>query len=302
MIEQTNGYSMNETHLIEQALSKKEDQIVQGPNTENLRCPIHLGVFINPVVDDCGHTFCSSCINEYINIRNQCPISKKRITRLTTNYTVKSIIDDLRSVCLYAPDCSWEGKHSEVMYHIVNNCLEHPTPCKGCQIRMKRKVLPKHMEACQLCWMECEFCQTVIFVGSYDSHMSSCDFAPQECPERCGEILPPDELSYHLYHSCPYSEVVCPFKVGGCGFIGRRIELEEHMMDAIDDHKQIYLNTIGEISNLEQAQNNTRLRQANMEKTLRKKDQRIKTLRKKIHEAKRAADELAQLNLSLIHI
>ncbi|MBA2368069.1 MAG: hypothetical protein H0V82_03490 [Candidatus Protochlamydia sp.] len=60
-------------------------------------------VIIFKQVDDCvmgecdqGHTFEKSAIEAHLKIKDSCPINRELITSLSPNYTVKSLVDELK--------------------------------------------------------------------------------------------------------------------------------------------------------------------------------------------------------------
>ena len=47
---------------------------------EDYICPLCKGLLLNPVIDNCSHTFCKDCFNKYYKIKKQCPITKQKLT------------------------------------------------------------------------------------------------------------------------------------------------------------------------------------------------------------------------------
>ncbi|RVE70224.1 hypothetical protein OJAV_G00062620 [Oryzias javanicus] len=66
--------------------------------SEDLDCPLCLTLFNSPVVLPCGHSFCSACITEALNARQQCPLCSFAVAAeeakcLPTNLILKSLVE-----------------------------------------------------------------------------------------------------------------------------------------------------------------------------------------------------------------
>lgn len=65
------------------------------PATE-LECPICKdSPLLYPTVTPCGHSFCRSCITNYWDHNNKCPICRETITSLMPNFTLLNIIQHM---------------------------------------------------------------------------------------------------------------------------------------------------------------------------------------------------------------
>ena len=65
-----------------------------------LRCHICKDFLKVPVLTPCGHTFCSLCIREYINVQGKCPLclSELRDSMLRSEFLVSEIVDSYKAV------------------------------------------------------------------------------------------------------------------------------------------------------------------------------------------------------------
>lgn len=69
---------------------------------EELRCPFHRGVFEDPQVAQCGHTFCRRCvpIDENLGETVSCPVCLANLTGIFfPNLALEAIISHLRVYC-----------------------------------------------------------------------------------------------------------------------------------------------------------------------------------------------------------
>jgi len=76
--------------LIAQAKSKVS---VENENTQHFTCPLTLGVFEDPVIDEHGHTFEKTAIEEHLKRNPTCPLNREPISSLTPNRQIKDAID-----------------------------------------------------------------------------------------------------------------------------------------------------------------------------------------------------------------
>ena len=68
---------------------------------EDFKCPICLDIFINPVIDKCGHTFCKECILNHLNHNLLCPLSKQSIGKndFYQNLFLNRLLDKFKFDC-----------------------------------------------------------------------------------------------------------------------------------------------------------------------------------------------------------
>jgi len=83
-----------------------EPTVFVVPPHASLVCPLHLGVFEDPVTAPCGCTYCSSCIETELKSMSSCPANKSHYTLLTPNLLrpnsiLKERVNDLLIHCKY---------------------------------------------------------------------------------------------------------------------------------------------------------------------------------------------------------
>ena len=112
----------------ESAEEPKEEEIKRDfLNTaaiyKQLFCSVCEEVFKDPVMGDCQHTFCRSCISQWI--KNQkaaanCPICRERLPKahlLEKNQLANQLIGDLELRCSNRA-CQWTGKLDAIRAHL----------------------------------------------------------------------------------------------------------------------------------------------------------------------------------------
>lgn len=158
------------------AMSVKPTKFIQEPAA--LLCPVCKQILREPVISiQCGHTFCTSCIEKLISVGHKCPLDGQTCDsgQLVVNKAVKGQIEDLMIHCRHGvlPGKSSEGDELE---------------------------------------LDQEGCKEVIRLGDRDNHESICQYAQLECPVGgpvCG-VLRRHSLEKHMMSCiqvpCPYSD------------------------------------------------------------------------------------------------
>ena len=123
-------------------------------------CPLCKGLFLNPIIDHCRHSFCKDCFQKYYSIKHQCPITKQNLNSgdyISIDVLSKSIEKKEMKCKNYFKGCNWIGKISELNNHILNDCDLTEINCKckdfGCEDKFKKgefnlkmeKDCPKHL-------------------------------------------------------------------------------------------------------------------------------------------------------------
>ena len=72
--------------------------VFKSTPSEQLICPLCSKVFCDPVISQCGHTFCRRCVSE----GQICPSDSHNLSIVATNIAVLEQISDLEIYCRYA--------------------------------------------------------------------------------------------------------------------------------------------------------------------------------------------------------
>ena len=90
-----------------------------------------MNVFDEPVCLGCMHTFCTSCIADWIkrnidkNEKPECPFCKTQIRpeHITKDLLAYNIVQELKVFCPHKKTgCQWQGEIEQVLGHQNNNC------------------------------------------------------------------------------------------------------------------------------------------------------------------------------------
>lgn len=159
--------------------------------SSNFLCPIHGGFFVEPVVVNCGHTFCKSCLVQHHRSPSAglCPLDSKKIQKddFRLNLIVQENINCLQIYCKYGVAKNEKGE-----------------------------------------WVRDEKgCKEVIVLGDRAEHEKSCTFALVPCPNsKSCPLIRKMSLEEHLAGcaNCP-----CPHHIYGCQWEGSNQNLNAHL-------------------------------------------------------------------------
>ena len=87
----------------------------------HLFCPICKKVFNNPVLIECGHTFCLECIKNHFKSSKKCPIKKcdfkqNQPSNYSRDLTAYNLVMELEVSCSNE-GCPWTGHLSDLTSH-----------------------------------------------------------------------------------------------------------------------------------------------------------------------------------------
>jgi hypothetical protein len=193
----------------------------------HLMCPICHVPFIEPVVLECDHTFCDSCLREYrqgvsTGLRSQCPTCRtfllsgsRKASRLIVN-----MCNDIRVRCPNE-DCEEAVPRGLVERHATRDCPHERLPCPdtGCGKLVKRKNYVAD-QCIHTSHIECD-CGAIIELGKgewlkhKDEDCPATGVACKECGQR---ISARDYLAGSQTHICSTGgqENICPGRAYGC--------------------------------------------------------------------------------------
>ncbi|KAL5479626.1 hypothetical protein EMCRGX_G023174 [Ephydatia muelleri] len=123
---------------------------------ETLLCSLCVQALANPVDSPCGHTFCGTCLAEYLRTRRAlCPIDGKTLREKDvkpSSVLVCRLLDRLNVVCPNNAYCDQVMARSELEAHLRLHCAGAYTSCPreeaGCSYVGPRSQLEEHLWNC----------------------------------------------------------------------------------------------------------------------------------------------------------
>ncbi|KIW63774.1 hypothetical protein PV04_08751 [Phialophora macrospora] len=202
----------------------------------HLMCPICHVPFVDPVVLECDHTFCESCLQEYreggqSGQRNQCPTCRAFVLS-DCRKASRLIVNMCNEVKVNCPneDCEQVLPRGYIERHATRECphqrLGCPDPRCGKMVK-RRNFVPE--QCIHSSHIECD-CGAVIELGKGEwlRHKDEdCPNTGVKC-KQCGQrISARDYLNGVTGHICDQDHV-CPGKEYGC--------TDEFIPDELDQH------------------------------------------------------------------
>jgi len=216
-------------------------------------CPICQLAFRDPVqVEECGHRFCQTCLNE-VKRRQKgvmtCPLDRQNIDieKVFLDKAARRAVLSLNVRCDNAKrKCDWTGELSSTEDHLKSCPFEDILcPNEQCQDSFPRRALSNHLSArCKFRVLTCQFCKEKYVYKDVKSHMKHCKKLPLECINKCGnKEIPRDEMAGHITE-CPLSVLPCSYSDIGCMFKGRKDVLDEHLKTTVNEHLAMAVNKV----------------------------------------------------------
>ncbi|XP_055486892.1 TNF receptor-associated factor 2-like [Leucoraja erinacea] len=218
-----------------------------------LLCSACRSLLIKPKQTECGHRYCTACLENLFRTGNEadCYVCQKKVLRSKV-YLDRAAENDAHATTIrctaHLEGCDWVGSLRNFLRTHRAKCDFHMVPCAnvafGCQVFGPRREMELH-ESRECGWrMECcPHCETFCVHNMLEDHVATCG-KQESCPH-CGETdLTKTELEQHcdpLLGACPKLKVACPFKEVGCSVQLPRHEMAAHLRSSQESHLLLLL-------------------------------------------------------------
>ena len=224
-------------------------QFINQKSINDYICPLCKGVYYQPILDQCGDTFCSKCYDTIINEFKICPISKQPLKGKGIPIPVIDGIISKKEIYCKNKDkgCKWIGLVQSYNEHLGKECLKESVECshEGCDVKVLREVYELHKRNCPYRKDQCEACLLMIPIKDVEEHKRTCQKVKVECPQKCGYMIAREKMESHIKDECEMTIVDCPFKKYGCDEKNiLRKDLEEKVKECGSKHVLLLLNNI----------------------------------------------------------
>jgi hypothetical protein len=221
---------------------------------KDYKCPFCEGIYLNPVVDNCGHVFCKRCINHFIETHDKCPFSGWKLEEKNIQKIVL-IGDILEKQTVFCKNrhfhCEWLGKLSELDAHLNIECRRQVVKCphNGCENSVFREDLEDHTSACEWRIVACSDCHILTPYIEVKNHQDVCPRFKVPCSQFCGHLIERQEVENHIQDVCLNTVISCPYKEIGCFSKVTKKELNDYMTINTNRHNLLLISHFKGFSN-----------------------------------------------------
>ncbi|XP_064406135.1 E3 ubiquitin-protein ligase TRAF7-like [Halichondria panicea] len=189
--------------------------LAEAARNETLLCPLCRGVFRDPYIATCGHSFCRPCYSSRAEV---CPLDNNQLSMVVRNLAIADQVGELLIHCRYGCKPSQE----------IPGGYEVDT--SGCPMLIKLSVRSDHEKDCQYAPVGCPNSSKCPLLLKKDlpDHLKQCGNV--RCPHLKYTCLfegTREDMTEHLENSCKYE--------GLKGFLGRT---EDQISDLTDELKR----------------------------------------------------------------
>ncbi|KAB5582410.1 putative ubiquitin fusion degradation protein [Coniochaeta sp. 2T2.1] len=200
-------------------------------------CPICRTPFHEPITTKrCGHTFCTECLRQAIELQPCCPIDRRPIAfhpdQLCNPRIVGHQLDRLKVRCPNA-GCEVVTTRGSIKTHYDRDCPQTHVLCPGpgCNKGVARCDFDTCVYGGPLCLHEklnCRYCtKKIVFTDREKHYETECEGHTTACAD-CSALVVRHRMQKHLATQCPEAQTVCMFKSHGCSVAGKRSVVEAH--------------------------------------------------------------------------
>ncbi|XP_072331583.1 TNF receptor-associated factor 2-like [Scyliorhinus torazame] len=214
-----------------------------------LLCSACRFLLIKPKQTECGHRYCTACLENLFKTDNEtdCNVCQKKVLRSKV-YHDRAAENDAYATKIqctaYREGCDWTGTLRNYLCTHRAQCDFHVVPCSnvafGCEaIGARKKMMAHETEECEWRMALCPQCETFCVQKLLEDHIAICAKRKEDCPV-CGRAdLTKADFEKHCdpqHGTCPNIQVSCPFKDVGCLEKPRRRDLDEHLRASQQTH------------------------------------------------------------------
>ena len=149
-----------------------------GTVEERFICKVCEKVFLNPLLNKCGHTFCTTCIGKRLSneINRFCPTCKEPLVTPLKPPTKEFRLELLGLPIQCSNKCGQVLPLEGLPDHVSDSCpftgVVCPNRRKGCKRKIRRCDVRQHVLECDYREVKCEACGHVTMYNDIFTHQS----------------------------------------------------------------------------------------------------------------------------------
>ena len=178
-------------------------------------CYLCGGIYYDPKVDSCGHTFCNQCITNFLQNHDFCPVNGTKDFKLNTITSITKLVNRQSLFCKNKlKGCSFNGL---IMYYAEHKCDWELVNCENenCEFVIIRKDIMDHSVVSEFRKIQCQDCTQYIVFNTLQNHNQECNKKLISCDLNCSMMVIREEMNKHVIDLCDNTILTCQFSKYG---------------------------------------------------------------------------------------
>ena len=202
-------------------------------------CYLCGGIYYDPKVDSCGHTFCNQCITSFLNNHDFCPVNGIKDFKLNTITSITKLVNRQSLFCKNKlKGCLFNGLITQYAEH---KCDFELVKCENenCEFEIVRKDLIEHTIVCEFRKVKCEDCSKLIVFNRIQDHNNECLKKLIACDLNCPSMVIREEMKKHVIDFCDNTILTCQFSK----------DYQKHNYEGLQIHNSLFINYFEDFQN-----------------------------------------------------
>jgi hypothetical protein len=207
------------------------------------------GIYYDPKVDSCGHTFCNQCITTFLMEHDFCPVNRSKDFKLNAIPSITRLVNRQSLFCKNrSKGCEFNGLITQYSEH---KCDWEIVSCENenCKFEVIRKDLNDHSNICEFRKVKCDDCTDLIIFNTLEKHNNECLKKLIPCELNCNEMVMRELMKSHVTDLCDNTVLVCQFSKYGCTETPIRKNYKQHNCENISYHNSLFISYFEEFQN-----------------------------------------------------
>lgn len=219
--------------------------------TDALKCAVCCEIISNPMITNCFHRFCSTCIQKCCNRlcashtscqRGLCPLCKIKFCQMELRKEpfIQSVIDSLQIKCLNYPKPAQNENEepSTKRVKIETESCGHLLHVDGIKNHLQTECKYSNVK----CSFKCGFRTSGYLLPKHESECLKNPTVQIHCV-KCGEKIFATKSNEHKTR-CPKEEIDCKYMLQGCNIREQRCDQEKHLYEHGAKHAELCMTII----------------------------------------------------------
>lgn len=207
------------------------------------------GIYYDPKVDSCGHTFCNLCITTFLLEHDFCPVNRSKDFKLNSITSITRLVNRQSLFCKNkSKGCDFNGLITQYSEH---KCDWEIVICENenCNFEVIRKDLNEHSNICEFRKVKCEDCSDLIIFNQLEKHNNECLKKLIPCELNCNQMVMREIMNSHVTDLCDNTILICQFSKYGCLEKPLRKDYQQHNYENLHYHNSLFITYFEDFQN-----------------------------------------------------